>query len=284
MERRCVKVSSGNGRSRRVADKWAKSEVLRGDPVLVRHLPQTKLLTEKSLSEMLQKWGMVYAKPIRGSQGNGVMRVELKSRKRSNGGDGVSGKKYVYQLGEKRHVFSSYETFYRSFRRTIKGKGYLVQKGIRLLKHEGRPFDIRLVMQQSPQGIWEATGTLGRVAHPRKIVTNGSQGGTIYPTAYLLKAYTGKEVRRRIMEGMDQLAVRTALRLHTAYPGIKELGLDLAMDQRLKPWILEVNTLPDPCPFSLLEDQSMLRKIVRYAKAYGKTYRLHCKKAKRGKR
>lgn len=270
----------GRKGSRRVADKWAKSEALRGDAGLARHLPQTKVLTEETLDEMLRKWRMVYVKPIRGSQGNGVMRAELKP----GSGSGGVGLRYVYQLGETRRTFSTYAAFYRSILEVTKRQGYLVQKGIRMLKHGGRPFDIRLVMQQSPQGLWEATGTLGRVAHPRKIVTNGSQGGTIYPTAYLLKPFARKALRSRMLVGMDELAVRVAKRLHGAYPGIKELGLDLAIDRQLKPWILEVNTVPDPCPFTLLEDQSMLRKIVRYAKGYGKTYRLHCKKAKRGKR
>jgi len=268
-----IAIASKKKHSRTVANKWAKSEVLQCDSVLKNHLPPTQIMTRKSLREMLKRWGMVYVKPIRGAQGIGVMRVEL---------DEGEERRFTYQLGEKKLAFSSYKAAYRSILKDTKGTAYLVQKGIRLLKHKGRPFDIRLVVQQSPHGVWEATGTLGRVAHPRKIVTNGSQGGTIYPTAYLLKRYTSVSVRRRMLKGMNQLGVLTAKQLHHTYPGIKELGVDLALDRRLKPWILEVNTVPDACPFSLLDDQSMLRKIVRYGKAYGKTYRLNCKKAKRG--
>lgn len=275
MRERVTAISFMKKHRRTVADKWAKSEVMRRDSVLKNHLPEAEMMTRKSLRKMLKQWGMVYVKPIRGGQGRGVMRVEL---------DEEGFRPYSYQLGEKKLDFFTYKAAYRSILRDSKRKAYLVQKGIRLLRHKGRPFDIRLVVQQSPHGAWEATGTLGRVAHPRKIVTNGSQGGTIYPTGYLLRRYMSAPVRRRMLNGMDKLGVLTAMKLHQTYPGIKELGVDLALDRELKPWILEVNTLPDPCPFLLLEDQSMLRKIVRYGKAYGKTYKLNCKKAKRGVR
>ncbi|WP_231637329.1 YheC/YheD family protein [Paenibacillus sp. FJAT-27812] len=264
--------------SRYIPDKWAKTEVLKNDAEIKKHLPLTQILSESGLREMLGKWRMVYVKPTRGSRGRGVMRVEAIEGKEA----GRSARSYAYQLGEKRLTFGTYKAMYRSILSQVKGNAYLVQKGIQLLKHKGRPFDIRLVVQQAPRGGWEATATVGRVAHPRKIVTNGSEGGTIYPTAYLLKSYADRVKLNGMLKQMDQLGVRTAKRLHRSYPGIVEIGLDLALDRQLKPWILEVNTVPDPCPFALLEDQSMLRKIVRYGKAYGKTYRLRCKKAKRG--
>lgn len=264
--------------SRSIPDKWTKTVIMQGDPVLKKYLPASKILTENSLREMLQQCGMVYVKPVRGSQGRGVMKAEMTGVKVL--GRLVQG--YACQLGEKRVTFPSYKAVYRSIMKASKGKAYLVQKGIRLLKHKGRSFDIRLVVQRAPRGGWKATATLGRVAHPRKIVTNGSQGGTIYPTAYLLRSYTNAAGRMQLLKQMDQLAVRTAKRLRLDYPDIVELGLDIALDHKLKPWILEVNNRPDHCPFTLLEDQSMLRRIVRYGKANGKVYRLDCKKAKRG--
>lgn len=270
--------SKSQSQSQRISDKWTKTEILRGDPELKKHLPSTQILTESSLREMLHQCGMVYVKPTRGSQGRGVMKVEMNEAK----ADGRPVRTYAYQLGEKKIACPSYKSVYRSILKDAKGKVYLVQKGIHLLKHKGRPFDIRLVVQRTPLGGWEATATVGRVAHPRKVVTNGSQGGTIYPTAYLLRSYTNATERLRMLKRMDQLGVRTAKQLRRVNPGIVELGLDIALDRKLKPWILEVNNKPDHCPFTLLEDQSMLRRIIRYGKANGKVYRLRCKKAKRG--
>lgn len=266
-------------RAHRAADKWEKTLLFLGDAKLKKHLPTTKLLTKNNLQKVLGQWGMVYVKPTRGSQGRGVMRVE-RSRVKGTGG---MGWRYSYQLGERRKSFDSYEAFYLSILKDTNRKGYLIQKGIRMLEHAGRPFDIRLVIQRAPRGGWEATGTLGRVAHPRKIVTNGSQGGTIYPTDFLLRKYTNAAKRRSMLAYMDRLGIHMAKKMERSYSGINELGIDLAIDRELKPWILEVNTIPDPCPFAILQDQTMIRKIVRYAKGYGKTYTLNCKKAKRGK-
>lgn len=268
-----------SGRRSRISDKWAKTRVLLSNPMLRRHIPLTKRMTKVSLRTMLQRYGMVYIKPTRGSQGHGVMKVE----RMITGKAGRTIKTFAYQLGEKREVFLNYGSAYNSILRDTKGKSYLVQKGIEMIRHGGRPFDTRLVVQRAPYGGWEATGTISRVAHPRKIVTNGSQGGTIYPTAFLLGSYANTAKRIALMRRMDRIGVKTAKRLRQAYPGIMEIGVDFALDKKLKPWILEVNTHPDHCPFTLLSDQSMIRKIIRYGKAYGRNYRMNCQKAKQGR-
>lgn len=258
-------------KGRIIGGKWSKTIAMRKDLTLKKHIPRTKLATKDSLRSMLKQYGMVYVKPSHGSQGRGVMKMQK------------LGAKYTYQLGSKKSTFTTYEAAYRSIHKEMKGKRYLVQKGIRLLKHKGRRFDIRLMVQRAPQGGWAATGTLGRAAHPGKIVTNGSQGGSIYSTVQVLKSHAGPAGRWKLLKSMDRLGLRTARLLRGISPGIKELGLDFAIDAKLKPWILEVNTVPAVCPFSLLADKSMLRRIVRYGKAYGKTYQLKCTKAKRGK-
>ncbi|MBD2871321.1 YheC/YheD family protein [Paenibacillus sp. IB182493] len=261
-----------------MANKWIKTKVLQTDGWLGSHIPETKRLTMDNLYDMLRKYGMVYVKPTFGSLGRGVMKTDRKVSTRR----GRERVRYSYQLKETKRTFPDYESFYSSLMRHTDGASYLAQKGVRMLKHKGRVFDVRLVVQRAPQGGWEATGSVGRVAHPRKIVTNGSQGGTIYPTTYLLKNFVSPARTYRLMERMDELGLRTVKRLKRTYPGLVEIGLDLAIDRNMKPWILEVNTTPDPCPFAVLSDKSMLRRIIRYGKAYGKTYRLNCMKARRG--
>ncbi|MDF2922534.1 MAG: hypothetical protein K0R57_1448 [Paenibacillaceae bacterium] len=278
----------------RISNKLTKTRVLERSEELRSHIPLTRMLTKGILREMLQKYGMVYVKPCCGSCGQGVMRVEKHAAADGEGsGAGASGRRgsrpnqlrpvqFRYQSGTAVKEFADYGAMYQAILKETQGKPYLVQKGIRLLRHNGRPFDIRVMVQRSPKGKWEATGVAGRVAHPRKAVTNGSQGGTIYPAAVLLQSYAGKEQGSKLVSAMNRLGVQAAVRLSSAYPGLNEIGVDIALDRTLVPYILEVNTYPDPCPFTKLQDGSMLRRIIRYGRAYGRSYQLKCIKAKRG--
>ncbi|MEK3876972.1 YheC/YheD family protein [Paenibacillus sp. FSL M7-0420] len=271
----------------RISNKLTKTTVLAKKSELKRHIPETRQLSRRVLQAMLQNHQMVYIKPCCGSLGEGVIRVEQRML-RSSSGAGGSGtdsgtrRSYRYQAGTRIRTFGNYNEAYQALLAETRGRSYLVQKGIRLLTYGGRPFDIRVMVQRNLQGEWEATGAAGRVAHPQKVVTNGSQGGTIYPVETLLKAYTRSEKSSELLAQMYKLGVKCALQLSSAYPGLKEIGLDLALDRRLTPWILEVNTAPDPCPFTKLKDTRMLDRIVRYGTAYGRTYKLKCMKAKRG--
>ncbi|WP_379153640.1 YheC/YheD family protein [Paenibacillus sp. sgz5001063] len=269
------------GQITRISNKLTKTRVLAGNQELKRHIPLTKRMTRSVLKKMLLKYHMVYIKPCCGSMGQGVIRVEkISARGReNNSGEQVH---YRYQAGTQVHSFSDYDTAYLAICRETKGRSYLVQKGIRLITYDQRPFDIRVMVQRNPKGKWVATGVAGRVAHPGKVVTNGSQGGSIYPVASLLEAYTSIEKRAALIAAMKKIGVKSAHQLGSAFPSLREIGVDIALDRRLKLWILEVNTVPDPCPFTKLKDRSMIRRIIRYGKTYGRTYNLKCMKAKQG--
>ncbi len=274
----------------RISNKLTKTRVLVKHPELNKHIPATRRMDKSSLLGMLEKYGMVYIKPCCGSLGIGVIRVERLSaggeagKSDNEGNRSAAGQKerYRYQAGTRVSSFTGFDKLYHALAGETLGKPYLVQKGIRLLTYESRPFDIRVMVQTSPKGGWEATGIAGRVAHPRKVVTNGSQGGTIYPVETLLETHTSMTKRTALIDSMNRLGVKAAVQLSGTYPGLREIGVDIALDKGLHPWILEVNTYPDPCPFTKLSDDRMLRRIVQYGKAYGRIYSLKCTKAKRG--
>ncbi|WP_214626287.1 YheC/YheD family protein [Paenibacillus agaridevorans] len=262
-------MKSGKKRRHRISDKWAKTNVLLGDKGLRLYIPQTRRFSQYTLRSMLEAYGMVYVKPVRGSLGRGVMRVE-----REAGGG------YAYQLGSNRRSFGSFDACYLAIKRDIAGKSYLVQRGIHLLKYEGRAFDLRVVVQKSPSGGFEATGTVARVSYPGKIVTNGSQGGTILPAEQVLQPHVGSGQKDAMIAHLERIGIQTIRQLRRRYPGLVEIGLDIAIDSQLRPWILEVNTTPDHCPFAILQDQTMIRRIIHYGRQYGVTYRLNCNKAR----
>lgn len=254
-----------------ISSKLVKTRLLLRNRELAKHVPTTCRFSQSRLREMLERYGMLYLKPDTGSLGVGVMRVEKR------------GSTYRYQSGEKISSFPTFQAMLESIQRQTGSRSYLIQKGIHMLRHEGRPFDFRVMIQKNPSRRWEPTGTVARVAHPRKAVTNGSQGGTIYPAADLLKPIAGAGKTTVVLQRMNRLARLTAEQFSREHPEMNELGLDIALDRKLMPWILEVNTHPDPCPFTKLDNKASINKIVAYAKAYGRRYSLICSKAKKPK-
>jgi len=248
---------------RRISSKWAKTEALLSSPELSSRVPDTRRFDKETVRGMLDEHGMIYVKPVNGTYGRGVIRLD-----RLSNPDGA----YSLQSGNKRFVFSGFDEMYDALLKLKRPRPYLSQQGIELLKHDGRRFDFRVMVQMSRARRWETTGIIGRLAHPRKIVTNYHAGGTPMPLERLMKAHleaagrTAGDYRRELSELGEDVAVT----LGTRFPGLKEIGIDVAVDTELKPWILEVNTLPDPYIFLKLPDRSVYRRIRRYAAAYGR--------------
>jgi glutathione synthase/RimK-type ligase-like ATP-grasp enzyme len=215
----------------------------------------------ESLMQMLHQYKMVYIKPNTGTFGNGVMRVEWKE---------LEDNPYSYQSGERVKRFERFESMFDSISKEIGRRKYLVQKGIHLLEYEGNRFDLRVMVQQTPMQGWESTGIIGRVGNPKKIVTNVHNGGTLQPIEILLSTYLPNAEKKRFIVKLKKLGVQVAKAMQRSYKGIKEIGVDIALDADLKPWILEVNTLPDPYIFRHLKNKQVYHKIRRYAKIYNR--------------
>ncbi|WP_256759649.1 YheC/YheD family protein [Cohnella sp. WQ 127256] len=245
----------------RVRSKWAKTNVLIADPILREYVPSTRSFQRSTVEQMLDHYGMIYVKPVNGTFGNGVIRVE------KNIG---ANRPYFFQSGEAKYSFVTFGDMYRKLLVVKKNKAYLAQQGIHLLKYSGRRFDLRIMVQKNPQSKWEATGMIGRVAHPRKIVTNYHAGGTPKPVMTLLKRSLSAEKWTHYEARLRKLGVDVAIAMEKRFPRIKEIGIDVAVDHTLKPWILEVNTLPDPFLFKKLPNRSVFRRIYSYAVAYGR--------------
>ncbi len=227
---------------------------------IARHVPDTRILTPGTLQSMLKQYKMIYIKPNRGMFGDGVIRIEHH----------LDRAEYSYHAGTTVRTFKSFDELRDSLFQLIKKRKYLAQKGIHLLKYKGRRFDLRVMAQKSPANKWETTGIAGRVAAPDKAVTNVHNGGTVKDLHELLGTYASSAARSQLTRRLRLLGVEVGQRMQMRYPGVKEVGLDIALDESLYPWILEVNTCPDPYIFRKIKDKSVFRRISRYAKAYGR--------------
>ncbi|WP_110932875.1 YheC/YheD family protein [Paenibacillus bouchesdurhonensis] len=239
-----------------VMSKWAKTKVLVKSKKVLPFIPDTQKFSESTLKKMLKLYSMVYVKPENGTYGKGVIRAQL-----------LKTNELMYQIETTEKTFKDYKAFYKSIQNFTHKKSYIIQKGIHLLKYNKRHFDIRVMVQLSPKGKWETTGLIGRVAHPKKIVTNYHSGGRPMDVKRLLAAHTSNSEIQKVMHTLNELGVATAKSLHKKYPGIQQIGLDIGFDHTWTPWIIEVNTNPDPYIFNKLADKSMYKKVIRYKRA-----------------
>lgn len=148
---------------------------------------------------------------------------------------------------------------------------FLLQQGISLAKSNGKPFDVRVMVQKTKAGQWKATAIFCKVGKENKVTTNYSQGGTLnYIDPTLKGAGFDSSTREALKSELRQLGLKVAHIFSKKNSGFKELGLDVAIDDEGKLWILEVNTRPQFFPLKNLEDKSLYLKILSYAKQYGR--------------
>jgi hypothetical protein len=213
---------------RNVVSKLAIHRILAKDPSLLPYLPETASLSAESVAALLSRSANVFLKPSRASVGNGIIRISRA---------GANTVAEVNRLGrtERRRIDV------RRVSSLVKGKGrgYLVQQGISLMKYRGRPVDFRVSIQRGPDGGWQCTGMVGKVARKKAIVTNLHCGGTSIRAEALFRewGWNESEVRAKVAD----LGVRIASALERGLPPIADLGLDIALDEQGHPWFIESN-------------------------------------------
>lgn len=244
-------------RASTVGSKWVKTKVLLLNKELRKFVPETRIYSQQNLLAMLNKHKMVYVKPINGSSGQGVIRVE-------------KNETYKFQSGKAVKSFRTFLDLFGALNKVKLTRSYLVQQGINLLTHQKKIFDTRIMVQKSPKKIWEATGYIGRVAHPHKIVTNFHNSGKPLPLELLLAPYLKNQKKDDYIKSLRHLGYQIAMQYQKVYPRFKEIGVDIGIDKDLKPWVLEVNTAPDPFIFNQLTDKKMFFKVLRYSRANGR--------------
>ncbi|WP_019423232.1 YheC/YheD family protein [Paenibacillus sp. OSY-SE] len=242
---------------RRVFSKWKKTRNLQSSS-LKRYIPETVIFNYDRLGEMLTRHKMVYVKPDKGTHGNGVMRVKQHS-----------GTSFELREGVSTQTLNSLDSLHAAIKTRIGKRMYLVQKGIHMMTHRGRKFDLRVLVQKNLDNKWESMSILGRKAAAHKIVTNVSNGGKMETLSKLLHSRLNDASIRRLGRELEQLGVSTGRELSRTYKGLKELGIDIALDKSMHPWILEVNTNPAIYVYRTFDPRAY-RRICRNAKAYGR--------------
>lgn len=221
-------------------NKSGVARALRGDEDVGRFVPETMLFRSGvPLQKLLQRHRLVYVKSIGGSLGNDVMRVS-----RRKGG----GWMLRYNAGPSRTRsarFHDWETMRGRIRQLMRGRPFIVQQGIRLARADGRPFDLRLLVQKLPSGQWDFTGGAARAAGFGQITTHVPRGGRRLPMRSALEKAFGEETADRLEGDIASVATRAAASLERKIGRtFVEMSLDVGVDDDGHPWIFEINAKP----------------------------------------
>jgi len=201
---------------------------------------------------MLQTYKTIFLKPNYGSGGSGIIRI----RKRTlHSGFEIRSGRYRQYVG-----FDGLRKYLQRLSKST--KRFIVQRGIKLARYKGRKFDIRVYLQK-PEHEWMISGMVARVAAQKLVVTNHSKGGFARTVDRVL-AYLFDGDRSRTnacIREIENLSLTIAPILKRKFSDLRELGIDIAIDENGRVWFIEANSLPGHHLFTQLPDKSMLRTI-----------------------
>jgi len=241
----------------------------RRDAQVRKYLPTTKRYSSSTLKNMMNRFGMVYVKPVAGSRGKGIMKVWS-----------VAGHTYVQHTVLTAHKFQSLDGAISYIDKLREGKAYIVQQGLRLAQIKSKVFDIRTMVQREvPGGQWRYSGSLAKVAGGRSIVTNTAMSrGSVMETSQALKQSMGWTQSRvdACLADLKQITMDAAKHFDS-YQFYRELGFDMAVDENGRIWMIEQNTAPSHVLFAHLKSNLSLHRNIQYR--WG-----HFERAKRKKR
>ena len=234
---------------RRWGNKWRVFQQLQKDAYLRTFLPRTVIMKKSSeIFPFLESIEDLYVKPVLGSQGNRIMRIQ----KNENAVILASSQTEI-------KAFSSVDQIglMQEVNERLSGQTAIVQETIDLLRtREGEPIDLRYLVQATSEQHHPKVTAIARVGKKSGITTNLHTGGQAFSTkkvAELLPSEQRLSWQRGVEEGKK--VARKVFRLfQKEYPPLVELGVDLAIDQSGQVYFLEIN----PCP-----GRRMLRKVSR---------------------
>lgn len=213
-------------------NKWDLYNLLKQSD-LKPYVPDTFLYNEVNISELLEKYKLVYIKPSYGFKGKSVYRVELMD----NGDIHIS----LHSLNP-RYICRKNESIQEKLDELLGLKKYMVQQGIRMSQLDHQYFDIRVLVQKGILGEWTFSTIICRVAHEHYF--NTSMCETIYDVAEILPRLFPPKKTIEILQSLYEVSVKAAQEAETHMGALGELSVDFVLDEQRKLWIIELNGKP----------------------------------------
>lgn len=248
---------------RPLSGKWQTYTMLKRKQSLNSYLPETiRYHATLELLPLFKKWGTILIKPNGGSHGRGV--ASLRPEK---GGIRLLGRSPRNQLFNR---WIGYQELKPWLHRFIGSSRYIVQPCLDLNSSDGRPFDVRILVQKNEKRNWVVTGMAIRTGRMGTLTSNLHGGGKAERAIPFLSKQFSREVMKQILLEIDWLSTQVPIQIEREHGSLVELGIDIGISPQGRIWILEVNSKPGRSVFLLTgEKQVRLRSIqnpIRYAR------------------
>lgn len=216
-----------------VRDKWLRHRALAHHPMVGKYVPATHIFSKQTFFRYLNRYSSVFVKPVYGSFGKGVMKISRLDNR------------YQLRFGTKSFMFQNQSQIFNAVNKLTGGHKYLIQRAINLISIRKRPVDFRVLLLK-PGRTWQYMGTIGKVAAPRKVVTNFSNGGQAIALKQALQRGAGVSHARflSLRKQISSLGLQVSRVFNRSYKNVRKMGIDIAIDSNQNLWILEINTNP----------------------------------------
>jgi glutathione synthase/RimK-type ligase-like ATP-grasp enzyme len=219
-------------------DKWSMFTLLHHFDHLQPYLPETYQLRKKDdLIEALSAHSSIFLKPVHGSQGKHIFRIEQET--------GTYRVDYTTFSQPYEKEYTTFQSLFEALHTQLKKQGFLIQKTLPLQTYHGSPFDFRILCHRIKETNWKVTSAVARISQQGSFVSNLARGGEIAYVHEVLQEIYDRRTAHQIAKLLKELALDICHCITISTDGIfAELGIDLAIDQDGHPWIIEVNTKP----------------------------------------
>ncbi|MVP01046.1 YheC/YheD family protein [Paenibacillus lutrae] len=197
------------------------------------YVPDSFLYHEVNISKLLEQYKLLYIKPLYGSKGESVYRLE-----RMEYGDiHIS----MHSLAP-RFICRKNEDIQDKLNELLSPGKYMVQQGIRTSRLGHQYFDIRVLVQKGILGEWTVSALTSRVAYDDYF--NTSMCKSVCDAAEIFSKLFSTEKMDETLKTLSEVSVRAAKEAETITGSLGELSVDFVLDEQGKLWIIEMNGKP----------------------------------------
>lgn len=219
-------------------NKWDVHVILASFPEMHPYLPNACLFDGyDSFMEILTIYNSIFIKPIQGSQGRQILRIESEENK------------YIVYYpsfsSEAATIFGSSYLLYKRLKERLKTQPFIIQQGLELIQINSCPVDFRILCVKNTENQWKIISSVARISAKKKMVSNLAQGGEQKRPLEVLTEIYDEKLAKQYLKLMGELALEVSKIISENYDGLfGELGVDIALDNQGKLWIIEVNSKP----------------------------------------